>query len=75
MIPVGRFQTITLALLLLAGVDLVPTAYGHALQPGFLELRQLDDDRYGVLWKKPAVAGSPMAIEANLPEHCSPRLA
>ena len=28
------------------------TAYGHALQPGYLELRLLDDELYAAVWKK-----------------------
>jgi len=48
-------------------------AFGHALQPGFLELRALDDQTWRVLWKKPAVAGRPMPIDAVLPESCAPR--
>jgi hypothetical protein len=48
-------------------------ALAHALQPGFLELRALDDQTWRVLWKKPAVAGRPMPIDAVLPETCEPR--
>ena len=43
---------------------------GHALQPGFLELRLIEKDIYAVLWKKPAQRGKPMAISAVLPENC-----
>ncbi len=51
-----------------------PAAFGHALQPGFLELRALDERTWRVFWKKPAVAGRPMPIEAVLPETCDPRV-
>ncbi len=47
--------------------------YGHALQPGYLELRLIDKDRYAVVWKTPATGGRPMAIAAQLPERCDPR--
>jgi hydrogenase/urease accessory protein HupE len=57
-----------LAVILSAG-----TAGAHALQPGFLELRALGDNTWGVFWKKPAVAGQPMPIDALLPETCDPR--
>jgi hydrogenase/urease accessory protein HupE len=49
------------------------SAYSHALQPGYLELRLIDKDLYAVVWKKPASGGRPMAIAAQLPEHCDPR--
>jgi hydrogenase/urease accessory protein HupE len=58
----------------LAGVlGFSAAALGHALQPGFLELRLIDQDFYAVLWKVPAVSGRPMAISAQLPESCDPR--
>jgi len=62
-------------LLVLLAALLLPSAgaFGHALQPGFLELGALDDRTWRVLWKKPAVAGRPMAIDALLPETCEPR--
>jgi len=48
-------------------------AEGHALQPGYLELRLVDKDLYAVVWKVPATGGRPMAISAQLPENCDPR--
>jgi len=49
------------------------SSFGHALQPGYLELRLIDTDLYAVVWKTPASGGRPMAIAARLPEHCDPR--
>jgi hydrogenase/urease accessory protein HupE len=46
---------------------------GHALQPGYLELRLIDTDLYAVVWKTPAIAGFPMAINAQLPDNCDPQ--
>jgi hydrogenase/urease accessory protein HupE len=46
----------------------------HALEPGYLELQVLGPDTWGVLWRKPAVAGAPMPIDARLPEACDQRL-
>ena len=61
-------------LLVLAGVLVYTTvALGHALEPGYLELRQIDESLYAVVWKKPASKGAPMAIEVSLPEQCDPR--
>ena len=58
----------------LAGVfGLVNLSHGHALQPGYLELRLIDKDHYAVVWKTPVVRGRPMAITARLPERCNPR--
>jgi hydrogenase/urease accessory protein HupE len=48
-------------------------SHGHALQPGYLELRLIDKDRYAVVWKKPATGARPMAITARLPESCDLR--
>ncbi len=51
----------------------VEWSHGHALQPGYLELRLNGNEQYGVLWKTPASGGRPMAITAELPERCEPR--
>lgn len=50
-------------------------SFGHALQPGYLELRLIDTDLYAVVWKTPASGARPMAIAARLPERCEPRTA
>ncbi len=60
-----------LGLLLCTGLGCV--AHGHALEPGYLELRQIDQGLYAVLWKKPSTDGVPMAISVRLPAQCSPR--
>ena len=61
-------------LALLIGVfGFVHLAHGHALQPGYLELRLIGTDHYAVVWKIPAVRGRPMAITGRLPKHCDPR--
>jgi len=69
-----HLQSTALILLMLLVGDLgfASAAHGHALEPGYLELRQLDTDRYAITWKKPAVQGTPMAISVKLPEHCDP---
>ena len=51
----------------------VELSHGHALQPGYLELRLNGNEQYAVLWKTPASGGRPMAITAELPERCEPR--
>lgn len=61
-----------LALALMA-LFTAPRADAHALEPGFLELQPLGGDEWRVTWRKPQVAGAPMAIDAVLPEACTPR--
>jgi len=51
----------------------VAVSHGHALQPGYLELRLIDKNLYAILWKTPATGGRPMAIAAKLPERCDRR--
>jgi hydrogenase/urease accessory protein HupE len=57
----------------LLGAGLGSIAHGHALEPGYLELRQIDESLYAVVWKKPATEGAPMAIAVRLPEQCDLR--
>jgi len=67
-------RSVVLSLLALAGLlGYAPAAPGHALDPGYLELRQIDENLYAVTWRKPASGGRPMAIAVNLPERCDPR--
>ena len=67
---------IALLLMLLFGTGLFGSvAWGHALEPGYLEIREIDQALYAVVWKKPAVAGAPMPIAARLPASCDPRMA
>lgn len=44
----------------------------HALDPGYLDLRQVTETSWNVVWRKPDVKGRPMTIDAELPETCSP---
>lgn len=48
------------------------SATGHALEPGYLDMRQLTYDSWQVFWRKPDVNGSPMTISVDLPETCAP---
>jgi hydrogenase/urease accessory protein HupE len=69
-----RLRSTTLLLtVLLLGTVFGAIAYGHALEPGYLELRQIDESLYAVVWKKPSASGVPMAIAVLLPEQCDPR--
>ncbi len=64
---------LALAILVAGASGFGAPSYGHALQPGYLELRLIDKDLYAVVWKTPATGGRPMAITARLPERCDPR--
>ena len=44
-------------------------AYAHESQPGTLELRQVDKDRYEVIWRAPIYFGQPHPARLELPEH------
>ena len=65
---------LALIALLVGTLGFSGSSYGHALQPGYLELRLIDTDLYAVIWKTPVVGGRPMAIVAKLPENCDPRM-
>ena len=43
----GQLLTLSVFLIIIAGFGTV--SYGHALQPGYLELRLIDTDLYTVL--------------------------
>ncbi len=43
----------------------------HALDPGYLDLVALGENRWRVTWRMPNVSGRPMPIEARLPDTCS----
>jgi hydrogenase/urease accessory protein HupE len=47
------------------------SATAHALDPGYLDLASLGQERWRVTWRAPDVTGQPMSIEARLPENCS----
>ncbi len=68
----GR-RILALMTFLVGALGFGASSHGHALQPGYLELRLIDKDLYAVVWKTPAVGGRPMAITAQLPERCDPR--
>lgn len=65
-----RRQLLALAVIWVTIACFDTVSHGHALQPGYLELRLVDTDLYSVLWKKPANRGKPMAISAALPGNC-----
>ena len=61
-----RCATIFLALLLVASAT---CGHTHESQPGTLDLRQVDRDRYEVIWRAPFYYGQPHPARLQLPEH------
>jgi hydrogenase/urease accessory protein HupE len=66
---------VTKRLLLAFLLVLLPAfqAFGHALEPGFADIRQLTPQTLQVFWRKPDVTGQPMAITLQLPDACTPQ--
>lgn len=58
-----------LVLALLSTLNPAPVA-AHALDPGYLELSYLDQDRWRIFWRAPDVDGRPMKLAVVLPEAC-----
>lgn len=61
-----RFAMLMMVLLVVFGVSGV--AHAHESQPGTLELRQVDKDRYEVTWRAPIYFGQPHPARLELPE-------
>jgi hydrogenase/urease accessory protein HupE len=55
-------------LVLLLTVGIHTAVYAHESQPGTLELRQVDKDRYEVIWRAPVYFGRPHPSHLELPE-------
>ncbi len=51
------------------GFSAVP-ALGHEVRPGYLELRELGDERWDVLWKQPAQGEMLLKLVPVFPEGC-----
>ncbi|WP_120501095.1 HupE/UreJ family protein [Roseovarius sp. EL26] len=47
-------------------------AQSHALEPGYLQMTEVAPETWQVFWRRPDVKGMPMAIDAQLPENCTP---
>ena len=46
-------------------------AYAHESRPGYLELREVADGRYEVLWKQPAVGDLVLRLNPVFPDSCT----
>ncbi len=63
----GWVRGVFAVILLFFGTCTVGSA--HESQPGTLELRQVDKDRYEVMWRAPIYYGGPHPARLELPEH------
>jgi len=63
----NRAALFMLALLMAIGANTDVSA--HESQPGTLELRQVDKDRYEVIWRAPIYFGQPHPARLELPAH------
>ena len=55
--------------MLFIGLGIFSAAYGHESQPGMLDLRQIAENRYEVIWRAPIYYGKPHPARLELPEH------
>ena len=60
-----------LAFLLLSAAWLVPAAHAHEVRPGYLEIRQVDNETFDVLWKVPANGEYRLRLHARMPDECT----
>ncbi|MEJ2337216.1 MAG: hypothetical protein P8Y26_16500, partial [Gemmatimonadales bacterium] len=59
------------ALLLMGSCAVAASAAAaHEVRPGYLELRQLADDTYDVMFKVPARGDWRLALDVRFPAHC-----
>ncbi len=69
----ARRPLLAFLVFLVGALGLATSSHGHALQPGYLELRLLDNELYAAVWKTPEIKSRPMKISAVLPESCDAR--
>ncbi|MXU64190.1 HupE/UreJ family protein [Rhodobacteraceae bacterium KN286] len=60
-----------MAAALLLWLSLAGGLSAHALEPGFLDIRETAPDQFLLIWKVPQVSGTPMEITARLPDSCT----
>jgi hypothetical protein len=56
---------------LILGLFVAARADAHESRPGYLELREVADGRYEVLWKQPAVGELVLRLNPVFPESCT----
>lgn len=61
-----------LLLTLLVQMFLVTSAAAHELRPAYLNVREVTENEFSVLWKVPALGDMRLALYVRLPETCRP---
>ena len=64
-----RSYSVFAGLLLVVFASFFTQAFAHELQPSSLEVRQLTQDRYEVIWRAPIYYKKPHPAKLQLPEH------
>lgn len=62
---------LALCALLVCAVFTPATVSAHALDPAFLNLASLGENRWSVTWRTPDLGGRPMELQPQLPTNCS----
>jgi hydrogenase/urease accessory protein HupE len=65
---IGRSFTVLAVVLLFLAAGLLGKTWAHESHPGLLELRQLADTRYEVIWRVPIYYSRPHPAKLQLPE-------
>ena len=60
------------ALIVLVNLIVPPSVSAHETRPGYLELNEIEPERYDVLFKVPALGGARLRMYATLPGNCVP---
>lgn len=63
-------RTVSSAVWVLLCYGVIGQAVAHEVRPGYLELRQLDERHYDVVWKVPAKGDRRLALYVRLPDNC-----
>jgi|TARA_B100000315_G_C14595817_1_gene599186 hydrogenase/urease accessory protein HupE len=46
-------------------------ASAHEMRPAYLEITQVDEERFEIFWKRPQVTGRSLRLDLRFPDHCS----
>ena len=58
------------SLVLLLSLIAIPELWAHEVRPGYLELRQLSEEEFEVLWKRPSGGEVELDLRPVFPEEC-----
>jgi|TARA_B100002003_G_C14154359_1_gene555544 hydrogenase/urease accessory protein HupE len=49
----------------------VMTVSAHEMRPAYLEIKEVEQHRFEVLWKRPQVTGRSLKLDLRFPDHCT----